>query len=338
MRVLQIGNQAPPHSTESHLRTAMLSHGWDVRSVQENDRWCWSDLAANAPADVDFVLWTRTGWDYDHLLGPGGDKMVKAWQHQFLRLCRLHGIPTVGYHLDVWRRLEREHQVEEEPFFSCSLLVTADGSDEQWWMDKGVNHVWFLPGVSEPECAPGTPRDEFRSKIAFVGSWQGHYHQEHQHRFELVDWLRRNFKRDCAFWPRQGQPAVRGQDLRDLYASVDVLVGDSCFSGDGIGKYCSDRLPESLGRGGFLIHPDTPGVTDDSLTPVGEAWQTGVHLMTWQAGNWDELGVWIDWALSTPKEVDEIRQAGKAFTVANHTYEVRVRQVAELLQKRGMLP
>lgn len=39
-------------------------------------------------------------------------------------------------------------------------------------------------------------RDEFHSKLAFVGSWQGHYHKEHQHRFELVEWLRKNFKRD----------------------------------------------------------------------------------------------------------------------------------------------
>ena len=334
MRVLQIGNQAPPHSTESHLRTAMLSHGWDVRSVQENDRWCWSDLAANGPGDVDFVLWTRTGWDYDHLLGPGGDKMVKAWQHQFLRLCRLHGIPTVGYHLDVWRRLEREHQVEEEPFFSCSLLVTADGSDERWWMDKGVNHVWFLPGVSEPECAPGTPRDEFRSKIAFVGSWQGHYHQEHQHRFQLVDWLRRNFRKDCAFWPRQGQPAVRGQDLRDLYASVDVLVGDSCFSGDGVGRYVSDRLSESTGRGGYLIHPNTKGVTDGSKWNGVPTWRGGEHLGTWDAGDWDALGSAIEWALTHPDERKQIARAGRELVLEHHTYERRVQQLANLLSER----
>ena len=314
----------------------MLSHGWDVRSVQENDRWCWSDLASNAPADVDFVLWTRTGWDYDHLLGPGGDKMVKAWQHQFLRLCRLHGIPTVGFHLDRFFGLDREH-ILEEPFFSCALLITADGANDDGWAKKGINHLWFLPGVSRPECEPGTPREALRSRLAFVGSWQGHYHKEHQHRFDLVGWLRKNFRNQCEFYPRIGHEAVRGEALRDLYASVDVAVGDSCFSGDGVGRYSSDRIPESIGRGAFLLHPNTPGVTDGITTPAGEAWQAGVHLRCWDAGDWDGLGSAIEWALSHSDERKEIAATGRAFTIQNHTYETRMRQMVEAMETRGLL-
>ncbi len=340
LTVIQIGNFKPEHSTENHLARALEYHGHRVIRQQEDEPdafgWAQADISSH---QADFVLWTRTGWDWNHIFGNTfGHEIAHARQRLMLDAAKTADVPVVGYHLDVWRRLQREHQLTEEPFFECDLVVTADGSDPDHWRSLGINHLWFLPGVSSAECEPGVLRNEFQSRLAFVGSWQGHYHQEHQHRFELVEWLRKNFRRDCAFWPKQGQPAVRGADLRDLYASVDVAVGDSCFSGDGIGRYVSDRIPESIGRGALLLHPHTPGVTDGSVTPAGEAWRSGEHLACWDAGDWDQLGAKIEHLLAlTPAERREIARAGREFTLAGHTYETRMRQLVEALAERGML-
>lgn len=342
LTVIQIGNFDPPHSTENHLAIALEANGHKVIKMQENAASTFVAMSnfGTWPVKPDFILWTRTGWDWKAVFGTGtldAENFALGLQRSMLRIARLQGVPTVAYHLDIFHRLNRAHLVNIEPFFSCDLVVTADGSSDEKWAEAGVNHLWFQPGVSRGECGLGTARDEFASKIAFVGSWQGHYHDESKHRHALVEWLRKNYTRDCAFWPKPNQPAVRGADLRDLYASVDVLVGDSCFSGDGIGAYSSDRIPESLGRGGYLLHPHTPRVTDGSLTPVGRSWLAGQHLTCWDAFNWDELGASIEWALTHADERRTIARAGREFTLAGHTYEARMNQLVDALTERGML-
>lgn len=297
--------------------------------MQENDPYTFQSLAwtPDVMAWADFVLWTRTGWDWD-VVYPGGHGKAIGDQRQMLRRARAIGVPVVGYHLDIWFGLNREHQVVEEPFFESTVVITADGGHPDEWKMHGVNHVWMPPGVSAPECELGMFRDEYRSKLAFVGSWQGGYHKEHQHRFQVVEWLQANFRRDCEFWPKPGQHAVRGAALRDLYASVDVVVGDSCFAGSGLPNYWSDRIPETLGRGGYLLHPNVPGLRDEFPEQ---------YLTTWDAGDWDALGAEIDWALTHPDERREKAAAAREFTLINHTYEVRMSQVVDLLETEGLL-
>lgn len=309
--VWYIGNFVPPHSTENHVARALENVGAMVGRLQESDPWCFAN-AANSIRDgarPDMVLWTRTGWDW----GADHDQVLRD-QRWLLRLCREARIPTVGYHLDIWWGLKREPQVFSEPFFEVSRLFTADGGHNECWKTAGINHTWYPPGISEAEAQVGTVRGEFRSRLAFVGSHDGGYHPEHAHRHELVRWLRTNFRRDCAFYPQPGQPAVRGKDLQDLYASVDVVVGDSCFAGAGLPNYWSDRVPETLGRGGYLIHPDVPGLTE--AFPM---------LPTWRAFDWDALGAAIERGLDEKVENADVRLNGRLFTIANHTYEERMK-------------
>ena len=133
-----------------------------------------------------------------------------------MQIARDRGIPVVGYHLDIWWGLQRQTQVDTEPFFQTDLLITADGGHDDLWAEHAVNHVWFPPAVSAREAVPGRRVDKFTSRLAFVGSWQGGYHHEHQHRFELVAFLKKNFRSSCEFYPRIGEHAIRGAELRDL--------------------------------------------------------------------------------------------------------------------------
>jgi Glycosyl transferases group 1 len=325
VKAVYIGNVGPGsvrHSTENHIKTALEANGVEVIPIHEQS-YDWRPVAI--PPNTDFVIWTHT-----HSFAP---PRTHDRQFKFLRSMRLRGTPVVSYHLDRYWNLYRETQIwgpDKEPFFDTDVMCSADGGDPGRWAGVGVNHAWFPPAVSRPECEPGTYRAELASDIAFVGSWDGAYHAESPHRQDLVHWLRATYGDRCAFWPKRGKPAIRNEELRDLYASVKVLVGDSCFVGTPHNnRYWSDRIPETLGRGGFLIHPDVPGL-DEHYTP-------GKHLWTWQAGDWPGLRAAIDGALDDDTSRTEVAAAGRAHVLEHHTYEHRMATMLDMLCDSGII-
>lgn len=324
LRFAQIGNFGPEHSTENELRKAIENNGHVAVRHQEDDGEAWSSLT-RAIGSYDVVLWTRTA-----SLSPDHET-----QRRMLDAARAAQTPVIGVHLDRWVGLARQREIRREPYFTVDVLFTADGGHQAEWAALGVNHRWLPPAVGAAECGAGEPRDEYRSPLAFVGSWRGGYHPEWQHRARLVRWLSRNYRGRVAFWPQPGQHAVRGAALRDLYASVDVVVGDSCLVPRADGRPCtsyvSDRLPETIGRGGFFIHPHVNGITDGGMV------ESGTHLATWPLGDFDALRERIEWALGHPAERREIAAAGMAHVAAHHTYDRRVAQVVDVLRAEGLI-
>lgn len=313
VKVAYIGNFEPEHSTENHVRTAWESAGHTVIRVQEGDQEAWEKLIVGT-SQIDLILWTRTA--------DLAAKVGHRTQWRMLANAERQGVPTVGFHLDRWWGLSREATVWEEPFFRCQYVITADGGHQEEFASVGVNHFWLPPAVSLPQTEPGEAKPQWRSQIAFVGSWRPGYHAEWTHRPQLVEWLRKNYPQTM-FWPRSNQPGIRGQDLRDLYASTDIVIGDSCLVG-GATHYWSDRIPETVGRGGFLIHPYVVGL-EEHYTP-------GEHLWKWEVGNWGELKEEIDAAIASPDVLAEIREAGRAHVREHHTYERRVSQILDIVK------
>lgn len=307
LRVAYIGNFRPQHSTENHVATAFESHGATVTRLQENDAATWRVNMVEPSLDVDLMVWTKT-WSL-----PQFD------QFRLIEYLARVGIPFVGFHLDRWWGLDRETQIDTEPFFQVPLLVTADGGHNDQWTEAGINHAWLPPAVSAAECSRvpnGHPHPD--PPVAFVGSWK-QYHPEWKHRMDLVNWLRTTFGR-YSLYPREGRQALRGQDLTDLYGGDTIFVGDSCLAG-GAHHYWSDRIPETLGRGGFLIHPWVDGL-DEHFGPE--------HLATWELGDFDQLGDVIEHYLDHVDERRAIAAAGREHVLEHHTYERRVLQLAKL--------
>lgn len=315
MKVHQIGNLRVPWSTESELRVALEANGVEVVSHQE-DEVDWATLAGKVKG-ADWVIWTTT-----HDYAPPN---TYGAQRGFLAKV---DAPVVSYHLDLFLGLDRADRVKS-PFFATDLVVTADGHHVQEWVDLGINHVFFPPAASHLEAEPGTPRDEYRSPVAFIGSWRS-YHQEHRHRFELVKWLQRNYRGECRFWPKQGQHAVRGSDLRDLIASTQVVIGDSCFC-DRYRGYHSDRTPEVLMRHGYLVTPAIDGVTDGTFYTDGE------HLRTWRPFDWEALRHQIDRSLASSDECREVAAKGQAHAFEHHSYRRRMSDLIALLRAEKLL-
>lgn len=327
MHIAYIGNFVPPHSTENDIKSALENNGHTVDPYQENRREQWT-LLFHAMSDYDLVLWTSTKQYAD----DAGDKL----QWQLLAVARRFGVPVVGYHLDRWWNLDREHRIREDPFFRVDLLCTADGGHDEQWASEAIIHQWMPPAIAGKNVGLGTSREEFASDIAFVGNWSGGYHREWKHRHALVDKLQRWYGDRVRFWPKQGQPAVRGDDLKDLYASVKVVVGDSCLvpkvDGSPMTHYCSDRIPETLGRGGILAHPRVEGINAAAGDPF---YAPGTWM--WNLGDWGELRHVIDLASTSDYQGSDVRRRAAAHIREHHTYEVRVQQLFAELTKRGMI-
>lgn len=323
--IAYIGNFGPPHSTENHVAAALRNLGHAVDEYQENDPESWvtlQTLAVSTDADSfgalpDLVLWTRTGWD---------PPIPRDVQLATIDLFERRSIPVVGFHLDRWWGLDREHQIDDEAFFASTRLFTADGGNAEGWIRKGIEHRWSPPGVLDAETRRVGDPDRFPVDVAFVGSWK-RYHREWPYRKELVLWLRANYGRSMFLAPRAGF-APRGQDLADVYAGAKVVVGDSCLA-RGIGRYWSDRVPETIGRGGVLIHPRVAG--------LDEHFVDGEHLVTYDVGDWAGLKDRIDYFVENPDAGREMAEAGRAHVQAHHTYEVRLGWVLDELRKDGLL-
>lgn len=334
MHVALVGNFDPPFSTENDLLHAMEANGWTVRAIQSGDHdplvSLIEDLRYRDGGAPDFIVWVRTAslWD----------KWGTEVQWKLLAEARRRNIPVIGYHLDRWWGLKRQDEIrmglQSQPFFHCDLLVTADGGHDDQWELEGVNHRWMPPGVSERWCVPGVFKEELATDIVFAGSWQGGYHREWGHRAELVAWLQKTYGDRVRFWPKQGEGAVRGLDLNDIYWSAKVVVGDSCLApkvdGSPMTNYCSDRIPETLGRGGILLHPLVDGVHATRGGDFAYAW--------WELGDWSSLRSELDGLLAMDgnERLDARLQAIRHIR-ENHTYTVRMKQLELLLIEEGML-
>jgi hypothetical protein len=306
LTVAYVGNFSKPFCTEVHVAGSLERLGHTVVRIQEN-RVDWARLPQvidHAGADV--WMWTRT-WDVPHDLAF--DAIVRI---------RKAGIPSVFYHLDRWWGLEREYQIHSEPFFTLDLVVTPDDQAEKW-AAAGVNHMWMPPAVYAAECVPATPNPRrWPHAVVFVGSYPYPHPGWAPYRHELISRLQARYGERFGIWPRRGQ--VRGRDLRQLYATAKVVVGDSCLVGDSR-SYISDRVPETIGRGGLLVHPHVDGVTDGTLYADRE------HLVTYPLGDFDEMLRVVDYYLEHEAEREKIRAAGRAHVAANHTYGHRMAAV-----------
>lgn len=333
LRVGYVGNFGPPHSTENHLARALTSNGHAVTMLQENAAATWETLSDPERLDglqLDVVLWTRT-WHLPEL--P---------QAEALSVLDDDSVPTVAYHLDRWWGLNREHQVEDEPYFGVDLVVTAEGGVPELWERAGVRHEWMPPGVLGELATIGRPNRRWQCDVAFVGSHSG-YHDEWPWRGELTRFIRQRYRGRCRLFPEHPSRSIRGEPLSDLYASIRVVVGDSCLApytwteaGEQHSKPCthywSDRVPETLGRAGFLIHPWVEGIEDEFVD--------GEHLVLVEPQSTTSLAHAIDWWSDPAHDAERrrIAEAGRQRVLEAHTYERRMADLFALLAEHGRLP
>lgn len=306
--VCQIGNLsgAAPFSTELDLLHALQVNGCEVGTYDER-AWSQGEIELPDPDGYDLLLWTHThGWRTT----PAGVAQVERF--------RTAGVPVVGYHLDRWWGLRRQSEVYAAPYFRLLDVFYCADPQVARWADAGVRAIRMSPGVSDRHQLDGNVSNKWAGyDVAFVGNTTTGYHPEHTHRHDMLEQLRRRYGRRFAEIPGNG-PAIRGDELADIYATVPVIVGDSCLVG--LDAYWSDRVPETIGRGGLLVHPDTHW--------SGE-YLPGEHLVTFRPGDWDAMQRHIDRLLALPDSRVEIAAQGAHHVRTTHLYRHKVARVLE---------
>lgn len=297
-----------PWSTETHVAQALEGLGHTVVRLQENTV-TWDDCETAGQA-ADVFLWQRT-WDID----PEGG-------HRCLKALEAAGVPTVSFHLDLYIGLSREATLPTDPFWRTAYVFTADGGHEAEFAAYGINHHWLPPAVDEAECQLGTAKPrQFPHPVVFVGSHPYPHRSWRPYRDELIRTLQRRYHTAFHVWPDRGHP-IRGRDLANLYASAQVVVGDSCHAGRVV-RYWSDRIPESLGRGALLIHPVVSGLED--------WYRAGEDLVTYEPGDFRGLCHLIDRCLDDPTGSAAIASHGRATVLARDTYRHRMQAVLDTI-------
>lgn len=315
MRIAYIGNFEPEWSTENDVRKAFEHLGHTVIKLQEN-KTGWLDVRRQA-LHSDLLLWTST-WEQEN----GGQPTAESLET--LRLCALKGIPTATYHLDVFFGADRGlRRWLANPMLFTRYVFTADGDHEAEWQKMGVNHIWLRPAVRHDAAHYGTPRPEYACDVAFLGS-NGHGYHENSwpYRKQLVDFLRDMCARRGWTWRNPGgdDPKIeRSPDRNDFYASAKVTVGDSLCHLKEKSHYCSDRVYEATGCGGFLIMPRIDFVDQD--------FEGNMPMYNW--GDFKELETAIDYYLTHEKQRAQAVDACQKISATQHTYVNRVQTILE---------
>jgi len=311
VRVAYIGNFEPPHSTENHYAISFEALSCQVTRFQEN-RTSEADVRA-ALDQTDLLLYTRT-WNS---LDKATARIIAEPPD---------GVVTAAVHLDVWWDLDREDEPATSAMFRAQHVFTADGRYPDRWAALGVNHHYLMPAVVDLDLVGerlGTPDpDRWPFDVAFIGS--KHYHHEWPFRPALIDYLAARYGKRFAHVGGDGAVrgtdggAMRGQELNDLYATVPVIVGDSCFAAPDI-PYVSDRAFETPGRGGFSVFPAINEVQS-------ELWSVPSQVY-YQPGNLDSVGMvvdlWLERFADNPKLHEGLTAQGARWIKGHATYTKR---------------
>jgi glycosyl transferase family 1 len=299
-----LGNHEVSFCTERELDWTLEKMGHRVTRLQENKVTAEEVVSTCRERAVNLLIYVHThGWD------------VIGDLYKMLDQLRASGIKTCSFHLDRFWGLnildKREERIGTHAFWKTDTVFTADGGNDEKFQARGVNHIWMPPAVVSRDCYFGTPSLQFNSPVAFAGA--DGYHPEYPFRPRLVSRLKETYGTNFRLY--QG---IREAALNNLYATCRVLVGDSCFAG--ADRYWSDRVPETIGRGGFLIYPATPGLSIPGL-------------VTYEPQNIDDLIKKVNYFIDDDHQQERIRLRNEAheFVKANHTYTNRMKTLLEVM-------
>lgn len=305
-RIGFIGNFIPPFSTENERRWSFEHLGHIVVPFQEN--LTNSKQLIEAMPTLDMLV-------YSHTHDP--NYIIRNLKEVFVRYKKF-GVPTVSVHLDTWVGLDRVKDVGKEATWFTEYIFMADGSKEaaQVYDKLGLNWYYLPPGVVERECYMANPSYvKYPYDIVFTGS--KNYHREYPFRRELIDFLYKTYGNKFAHYGNDGLGLVRQGALNSLYASAKIVIGDSCFGGKK--DYVSDRLTEVVGRGGFIITPDTETL--------------GIPVATYKYPDLQDLKAQIDYWLENKDERHALQRKCHEIVKNEHTYTNRAEKILEVVFK-----
>lgn len=302
-RITFLGNFQVDYSSESQYVKTLEAMGYQLICLQEGEAT--GEEVLEYALQSSLFIWVHThGW-----VTPGQS------MEEILRLLRDSDIPTMTYHLDLWLGLDRQKDLNTDPFYQqIEHFFATDSLMADWFNENSEVKGHFLPaGVYDEECV--MLEGDLSKDVVFVGS-KG-YHPEWPYRPQLLDWLQDTYgDRFGHYSGEEGALGLkRGLHLNQLLADTKIVVGDSLCLGFTYPYYISDRIFEITGRGGFLIMPHIEGIDD--------LFEDGKEIVTYEYGDFKQLEYLIDYYLEHDAERERIRKAGFERTKRDHTYANR---------------
>ncbi len=234
---------------------------------------------------------------------------------EVLKYCREHDIVSVSWSFDLYFMAGRSKTVRDA-MFSADIVCTTDRGHNDIWGKNGINHHVLRQGIHEPEAKLGEPY-EMNAEIIFVGSDNPAWPT----RKMLMKHLRYNYRNKFEWLGKRKDQQIRGTDLNNLFASVKIVIGDSVYSPD----YWSNRVYETLGRGGFFLHPRVEG--------LDEEFEYYKHLVPYDLEDYGQIDSIIDYYLEHDEEREKIRLAGHEYCKENYTYKDRCKKLIKLINE-----
>jgi glycosyltransferase involved in cell wall biosynthesis len=293
MNILFIGDFNKTWYTGVHITESFRALGHTVTKMHEYLATGELILKEVEKNHYDFVLFSKHYSDIDRL-----DEIQKK-------------VVTIGWTLDLYFGLRRGLDIGITPFWKHNIVCSPDGGHDKEFEAKGVNHKWIRPAVYDKECScKDLPK---KHDIIFVGSVDS-YPAEWQYRKKLVKWLRKHYGDKFEIYPQDKQ--IRDAELNKLYETTKIVIGDCIYSPD----YTSDRIYETIGRGGFIIYPRNTGLglVDNE------------HFVGYYYDDFEALKKKIDFYLVEDAERERIRKAGYEYVLKHHTYLNRCEEVIKI--------
>lgn len=305
MKITFVGNFNVDFTSETHHSNTLESMGHKVIRLQEGQ--VNTNQILQCGLESDLVVWVHThGWP---TLGD-----IPAMSQRL----RDEGIPLINYHLDLWMGIDRQNDLNNDYYKSLHHFFTVDKLMADY-LNENTNTVGhFIPAAvydKEVYIHPDYDPNNFEHEIIFVGSRE--YHKEWPFRPELIDWLKQNY--NLTHVGKDGIGVVRGEALNRLYAKSKIAIGDTLNIGFDYPYYSSDRLWESIGRGGFTIYPEIKGLE--------EYYEDRKEVVYYKHGNFRNLREHIDYYLEHADEREKIRLEGQYKTKTCGTYINRWHQI-----------
>jgi len=301
-KITFLGNFRVDFTSESHHSKTLESLGHEVIRLQESEAT--AEMVLQNAIDSSLFIWVHThGWN----------TIGRFTMEDVLLELKKHKIPSMTYHLDLWFGLRRQKDLRRKPVYQyIDHFFTVDSKMADWFNSNTSVKGHYLPaGVYDKECTytPAIATEE----VIFVGSKT--YHPEWPYRPKLINFLNQAYGKRFNLYGREGVKMVRGQELNNLYAATKVVVGDTLCPDFAYPDYWSDRIYETIGRGGFLIHPYIKGLEKE--------FEDKKHVVFYEYNNLDQLKELVDYYLEHDEEREQIRRSGHELVKNNYTYKNR---------------
>lgn len=222
----------------------------------------------------------------------------------FMAEMSRRGILTVCWVFDLYFGYEREYLVGKAPMFKADIVFTTDGGHQREFEIRNINHHVLRQGIYKPECVL-IENKEKEHDVVFVGS-----HNPYNQRTESIEFVKDNFNLD--WFGKKDADEVRGMELNELFSKTKVVIGDSVYSP----YYWSNRVVETLGRGGFLIHVNVEGIKDEYP-----------FLVTYEKGDYEDLRNKIQYYLTHDEERERIVQSNYDWVYNRYTCEHKCKEL-----------